>query len=253
MNRKRYKKSEDKSILAEIKFILKGRSTYGYKRVAAMLNKTRNVQDSSIVNKKRIYRIMDMNGLIMKKLCTGKRVHKKTGKIITLHSNTRWCSDGFEIQCYNGEKVYVAFSLDCHDRECLSFVAFDRPLLATDIQRLMLESVENRFGTNKPQGTIQWLSDRGAIYRSTGTIQIARSLSMKSCFTAPYSPASNGMAESFVNKIKRDYVYTSDCHDAQTVLQMLTSWINDYNEVAPHSGLGMMSPVEYRRNMNLGV
>ena len=24
------------------------------------------------------------------------------------------------IKCFNGEKVYVAFALDCHDREALS-------------------------------------------------------------------------------------------------------------------------------------
>jgi putative transposase len=33
------------------------------------------------------------------------------------------CSDGFEIHCYNGEKVYVAFCLDTHDREAISYVA----------------------------------------------------------------------------------------------------------------------------------
>lgn len=26
----------------------------------------------------------------------------------------------FEFKCFNGEKVYVAYALDCHDRECLS-------------------------------------------------------------------------------------------------------------------------------------
>ena len=30
--------------------------------------------------------------------------------------NTRWCSDGLEIGCYNGERVRVAFALDCCDR-----------------------------------------------------------------------------------------------------------------------------------------
>jgi putative transposase len=35
------------------------------------------------------------------------------GKIITLASDLRWCSDSFEIRCWNGERVHVAFSLDC--------------------------------------------------------------------------------------------------------------------------------------------
>lgn len=65
-----------------------------------------------------------------------------------------------------------------------------------------------------------------------------------------YSPESNGMAESLVKTIKRDYVYTNDCYSAESVLEMLPGWISDYNEVAPHSALGMMSPMEYIRKIN---
>ena len=194
---------------------------------------------------------MDMNGLISKKIQRS-RDHEPTGKIITPHSNTRWCSDGFEIRCYNGEKVYIAFSLDSHDREAISFVAFDRPLLAIDIQQLMLESVEKRFGKDKTRREIQFLSDRGSIYRASETVLMARRLGLKSCFTKAYTPQSNGMSEALVGTIKRDYVYTSDCVDAKTTLKMLGDWFKDYNEEAPHSGLGMLSPVEYIK-INKGV
>jgi hypothetical protein len=33
------------------------------------------------------------------------------------------CPDGFEIGCDNGDKVRVAFALDCCDREATSFLA----------------------------------------------------------------------------------------------------------------------------------
>ena len=159
------------------------------------------------------------------KTTSQKRTHQATGQVITPYSNTRWCSDAFEIPCFNGEKVYVAFSLDCHDREAISFVAYDRPLLAVDIQDLMIQSVEKRFRGLKASRRIEWLSDRGAIYRCLKTVQMARQLGLKSCFTKAYSPQSNGMAESFVGTIKRDYVYVSDCSDAQTTLRLLKSWV----------------------------
>ena len=72
-------------------------------------------------------------------------------------------------------------------------------------------------------------------------------------FQVAHSPQSKGMAEAFVRTIKRDYVYTSDCSSAQSVRKMLKQWIFDYNNVAPHSGLGMKSPVEYRKFANLAV
>jgi putative transposase len=35
----------------------------------------------------------------------------------------RWCSDGFEFNCDNGEKLRVTFSLDCCDREAIDWAA----------------------------------------------------------------------------------------------------------------------------------
>ena len=129
----RYKKSADDSILIEIKKVIERRPSYGYKRVTAIINTERRKEGLKTYNRKRIYRIMDMNGLIMKKSSV-KREHQKTGKIITLFSNTRWCSDGLEIKCFNGEKVFVSFVLDTCDREVVSFVSSISPLLATDIE-----------------------------------------------------------------------------------------------------------------------
>lgn len=242
MKRLRYIKESDAEVLVEINVVLLIRPSYGHKRVTAMINKTRKSKELPKYNRKRICRVMELNGLLLKKEIIV-RDHQKTGKVITLHSNTRWCSDGFEIKCFNGEKVYVAFSLDCHDREVLTYVASKLPLLATDIQNLMIQSVDKRFTGGRTLRDLQWLSDRGAIYRAKDTVELGRVL----------GPQSNGMAESFVGTMKRDYVYTSDCFDADEVLKMLPDWFKDYNEEAPHSGLGMVSPIEYKKQIKLGA
>jgi putative transposase len=200
------------------------------------------------INKKITYRIMKNNGLLLPKYQIQRTNHKGTGKIITLHSNTRWCSDGFEIRCFNDEKVYVAFSLDCNDREAISYVASKNPLLGINIQDLMIKSVEKRFKHLRTPREIEWLTDRGSIYRDKSVQNLGRSLGLKPCFTAPYSPSSNGMAEAFVGTFKRDYVYVSDCYSADWVLENLEEWFYDYNHHAPHSGLAMMSPVQYQNS-----
>lgn len=51
-----------------------------------------------------------------------------TGQIQRAVSNERWCSDGLEIVCWNEESAQLAFALDCHDRECLAWVAVPRDL-----------------------------------------------------------------------------------------------------------------------------
>jgi putative transposase len=242
-----YKKESDQEILDQIKPIIAARPTYGYKRVTRMVNRVRLTLDLPIINKKRVYRIMKINGLLLPK-SEITRIHRATGKVMTLHSNTRWCSDCFEIKCFNGEKVYVAFIVDSCDRSIISYLASDRPILAEDIQQLMLEAVEKRFKGSRAARTIEFLSDRGSIYRAYNVQSFARQLNLKSCFTAAYSPESNGMSESLVNTIKRDYVYVNDCVDAPTVIKMIPYWIIDYNEVAPHSSLKMMTPQEFYRS-----
>jgi hypothetical protein len=50
-----------------------------------------------------------------------------------------------------------------------------------------------------------------------------------------------GVRENF----KRDYVYTHDRPDPQTVLSQLSNWFEDYNEVHPHKALRLKSPREF--------
>ena len=76
-----------------------------------------------LVNHKRVYRIMRQNGLLLTRYTGKQSVLPHEGKVITLRSNSRWCSDGFEIPCWNGQVVRVAFALDCCDREVISHVA----------------------------------------------------------------------------------------------------------------------------------
>jgi putative transposase len=61
---------------------------------------------------------------------------------------------------------------------------------------------------------------------------------------------SNGVSEAFVRALKRDYCRIQPRPDALTVLQQLPSWIDDYNENHPHSGLRMRSPREFIRGQS---
>jgi putative transposase len=94
------------------------------------------------------------------------------------------------------------------------------------------------------------LSDRGSIYRAKSSRDLGQELNLQCCYTRAYNPESNGMAESFVKTIKRDYVYQADCDSAETPLKPLPQWFADYNNIAPHSALGIKSPLEYKESIN---
>jgi putative transposase len=238
---------DDAEVTKLIQLVMRERPTYGYKRVTAMLNSRFRRR----FNKKRIYRLMRKAGLLLPRSPIVRPKHPGTGKVMVAHPNTRWASDCFEIHCWNDEKVYVTFAIDCCDREVIHFIATPEDISAEVVQVLMFRSVEIRFGSLRAPRQLEWLTDRGSIYKSKETQQVARDLNLKPCFTAAYSPASNGIAEAFVGTFKRDYVYMNDCASADAVINAIPAWIEDYNEHAPHAALAMRSPRQYQRALNL--
>jgi transposase InsO family protein len=244
-----YHKSQDEELLPHILELVHQRPTYGYRRIHSLLNRRRKAQGRRLVNHKRIYRIMKQNNLLLSR-CTAKRSEcRHDGVVITLRPNMRWCSDEFELACWNGEKVHVAFSLDCCDREVMSHVATTAGINSEMIRDLMLQTVEYRFGQDdKVPQPIEWLSDNGSCYTARDTRAFAKSLGLVCCTTPVSSPQSNGMAEAFVKTFKRDYVYVHDCPNAMTVMALLHEWFEDYNEIHPHQGLKMKSPREFIRS-----
>ena len=239
------KQQDVPSLLDSIKTIVHQQGSYGYRRVWAVL---RNRQGTRI-NPKRVYRIMRDEGLLLYR--HGQRpamARRHDGVIQVGESNLRWCSDGLEIACDNGDKVRVAFALDCCDREILSWVATTKGITSHLVNDLMMQAMEARFGMGHiPTPPIEWLTDNGSCYTAHETRAFARMLGLKPVTTPVSSPQSNGMAESFVKTLKRDYAALADKPDAITVMQKLNDWFEHYNNEHPHSALNYLSPRMFRQ------
>jgi len=107
-------------IIAEIRAFTDERPTYGYRRVTALLNRARCRSGQPRLNHKRVFRLMRMASLLLQP-CTGRRdIRTHEGRVIADASNLRWASDGFEIPCWNGDVVRIAFAIDTHDREIMA-------------------------------------------------------------------------------------------------------------------------------------
>jgi putative transposase len=239
----------DLELAAEIGRLVDARPTYGYRRITALLKRERRATGLPAVNAKRVYRLMKKHGLLLARHTGRRRPREHDGRVATLRSNVRWCSDALEFICWNGEIVRVAFALDCHDREVIGWMAPTAGISGEMIRDLMIGCVESRFHTFETTHQVQWLTDNGSIYAAARTLDTAVALGLQPCFTPVESPESNGMAEAFVRTFKRDYVRVSPIPDAATAIAAIEHWMNDYNEVHPHSRLGYRSPREYIRAM----
>jgi putative transposase len=163
--------TDDTSLLEDIGLVIHDLGTYGYRRVWGVLRHQHPRAGAQRPNHKRVYRVMRDHGLLLYR--QGQRpTHSRRhdGRVAVQASNKRWCSDGFEVACDNGERVRVAFALDCRDREVMSWVATTKGIDAGLVGDLMMQAVEYRFGPNATApAEIEWLSDNGSCYTAAET------------------------------------------------------------------------------------
>ena len=106
---------------------------------------------------------MKCNSLLLERsgLPRSERVHD--GKVVMLRSNLRWCSDGLEFACWNGDIIRAAFLIDAHDREVIAWRAVSGVgISGSDIRDMLLEAVERRFGACRVPEVIEVLLTMGA-------------------------------------------------------------------------------------------
>jgi hypothetical protein len=56
-------------------------------------------------NHKRVFRIMERQGFLLQRYSGRRKGPLPDGKGVVMRSNLRWCSDVFEITCWNGDIV----------------------------------------------------------------------------------------------------------------------------------------------------
>jgi transposase InsO family protein len=129
--RRHYRKAVDEKLLPLIRRVVAERPSYGYRRVTALVNRLLVAERKATANHKRVFQ------------------SKRQG----LRSNLRWCSDLFEITCWDGDIVRIVFVIDAHDREVLAWhAAAGTGISGSMVRDLMLEAVEIRFDHTPSSG-----------------------------------------------------------------------------------------------------
>lgn len=244
---RRARMPDDTGLLDEIRAHVAGLPSYGYRRIWALLRRSREMTGAPCVNHKRVYRVMREHQLLLRRPGVRRDNRRHDGRVAVERSDTRWCSDGFEFRCDDGQPLRVTFALDCCDREAISWAATTGGHSGDVVRDVMLAAVEQRFGATQTAQPIEWLTDNGSAYIDHRTRRFARELGLEPLTTPVRSPQSNGMAERFVKTMKHDYVAFMDKPDVPTALTHLAAAFEQYNERHPHKALKYRSPREFRR------
>ncbi|HFU8603261.1 TPA: IS1 family transposase, partial [Escherichia coli] len=116
----------------------------------------------------------------------------------------------------------------------------------TSLKKLRPQSVTSRIQPGSDVIVCAEMDEQWG-YVGAKSRQFARMLGLEPKNTAVRSPESNGIAESFVKTIKRDYISIMPKPDGLTAAKNLAEAFEHYNEWHPHSALGYRSPREYLR------
>jgi transposase InsO family protein len=100
----------DLELAAEIRRLVDQRPTYGYRRIAALIKRERRADGGTPVNAKRVYRLMKKHSLLLTRYTGRRRPREHDGRVATLCSNIRWCSDSLEFTCWNAEVVRIGIA-----------------------------------------------------------------------------------------------------------------------------------------------
>lgn len=162
-----YRKAEDVELLPYIRKLVDERPTYGYLRIAALLNRECQAQGLPGVNCKRLHRIMAAaNAMVLQKHTALRHGRVHDGKVMVMRSNLRWCSDALEFSRWNGEVVRLAFIIDAFNREIISWVAIaNGGISGSDIRDMMLGHRKALRCHKGPEPDRTSLRQRQCLYR----------------------------------------------------------------------------------------
>jgi putative transposase len=232
----------DDVLAQRINHLIDAEPYLGYRMVWARLR-----QQGLSVNRKAIQRLMQLKGWQchrrLKKRCSPR---VESSPSVALVSNVRWAADATYVWTRLDGLIYVNAVLDCADRECVGLNVSQRND-AREAAWALEDALLRRFGA-LPQGDANVPTNRQrprlcirTLWRSRSVIRLSQE------FILPHTPEQNGVVESFMGTLKLECIWQTRFDTYAQAKAAITAWVKHYNESRPHSRLGYLPRVEWRR------
>ncbi len=240
----------NKVLLEQIKAIKADHPFWGYRRIWSYLKYRQGI----VVNKKRIYRLMKEEDLLVTPQARLRAKRTPTGsKPRANRPNQFWGIDMTKIRINSFGWLYLTVVLDWYSKEIVGYSLGMRSKTEDWLDALNM-AVNDRFPLGIREGREEKLfliSDNGCQPTSERFMKSCSILGIKQIFTTWSNPKGNSDTERVMRTIKEDIVWPYDWENPFEFGVALSKWINDYNSDFPHQSLGNMTPEEYFRNNNI--
>ena len=155
--------------------------------------------------------------------------------------NEKWLTDVTEFKYYIGlekKKVYLSAILDLYDRRIVAYVIGD-----SNNNPLVYETFEQAVTMN-PDAHPIFHSDRGFQYTNNMFHQKLLDHGMIQSMSRVGKCIDNGPMEGFWGILKRERYYKRKFNSREAVVQMITEYIDYYNNKRYQRRLGVLTPME---------
>jgi putative transposase len=241
--KKEQKKKEDAETLVLIESLVKQYPFYGYRKITAILQYQRGLN----INRKRVYRIMKENKLVM----TPSHSHKKlfrgvafSHKLEAERSNELWGIDMTYIWCGEDGWGYLHAVIDHYDKTLLGY-QFSQSCSAVGGVIALADAAGQRQITS-----LELRSDNGCHYGARIFRDEIRRLGINHTRTMVNTPKGNAVVERFFRSLKEECVWQQPFKSFEEAKPKVDAWIKQYNEDRPHQTLGYETPQRfYQRSL----
>ena len=158
--------------------------------------------------------------------------------------NECWQADMTHVELGDGDVYEVLNMIDDHSRLCVASRAM-KVVKATDVVRVLHTAAET-FGY-----PASFLSDNGLIFSTQRHHQVAGvteqelfALGIEAKHSRPYHPQTCGKVERFHQTMKKFLAAQEGITTKKQLQRELGRFVDYYNEVRPHRGIGRRTPAE---------
>ena len=234
--------ARDQLLLERIEALKVDHPFWGYRRIWAFLK----YREGMRLSKNRIYRVMKENRLSamnLRKLKANRTPMPSKPK--SSIPNTLWGTDMTKVMVQSWGWVYLHLVLDWASKKIVGWHL--SPTSKTDD---WLKALDNAIQTQFPQGrehfeNLELVSDNGSQPTSQKFMQACSTLKISQIFTSYNNPKGNADTERVIRTLKEDCVWLQEWSSFQLLQNALSLWVQQYNEVYPHSSIGYLAPVMF--------
>lgn len=226
-------RQEQDELVAEIASVAHQQPRYGYRRVWAVLKRSRKL------NRKRVHRLWKRAGLQVKRVPRGVR-RERPKPLAAAYPNHVWAYDFVEDHDVHGGVLRVLTVMDEFTREGLA-IDVDTFSSAERVITVLSQLVASH-------GAPDYLrSDNGAEFTALAVQAWLAKQQIQTLFIDPGCPWQNGKDERFNGTLRDECLNREVFASVREARVRLQAFRQHYNEQRPHSRLAYQTPIEFKQ------